>query len=96
MTHFISRDTKTESEGMEEAIPSKKKSKETWISNIQSDEIDFKIKTVLRDKEGHYIKINHKRLSSHCGSVIMSPTSIHEDVGSIPVLTQWVKDPALS
>ena len=33
--------------------------------------------------------------SSHCGSVEMSPTSIHEDVGWIPGLTQWVKDPAL-
>ena len=30
--------------------------------------------------------------SSHCGSVVPSLTSIHEDVASIPGLAQWVKD----
>ena len=31
--------------------------------------------------------------SSHYGTVEMNLTSIHEDKGSIPGLTQWVGDP---
>ena len=42
----------------------------------------------------HVLKRFYLR-SSHGGLVVMDPTSIHEDVGSIPGLAQWVKDPAL-
>ena len=33
--------------------------------------------------------------SSHCDLMVMNPTSIDEDMSSIPGLTQWVKDLAL-
>ena len=41
-------------------------------------------------------KSHHKYViffrASHCGSMATNLTRIHEDVGSIPGLTQWVKD----
>ena len=32
-------------------------------------------------------------IGSHCGSVVMNLTSIHEDAGLIPGLAECVKDP---
>ena len=40
-----------------------------------------------------FLKKHYRR--SCCDSQVMNPTSIHEDVGSMPGPTQWVKDPAL-
>ena len=33
--------------------------------------------------------------SSHRGSVVTNPTSVHEDAGLIPGLGEWVQDPVL-
>ena len=35
-------------------------------------------------------------MSSHCGTVEMNLTGIREDAGSIPGLSQWIKDLALT
>ena len=48
----------------------------------------------LRAKGFHHIKKANIG-NSHRGSVVTNLTSIHEDMGSIPGLAQWVKDLAL-
>ena len=34
--------------------------------------------------------------SSHCGSAVTNPASIHEDACLVPGLTQWVNDPVVA
>ena len=43
----------------------------------------------------YFIDEETKVGSSLCGSLVTNLTSIREDEGSIPGLTQWVKDLAL-
>ena len=45
-------------------------------------------------EQGRGLRVN-LGWSSHRGTVEMNPTRNHEVAGSIPGLTQWVKDPVL-
>ena len=68
--------------------------------------VGWKVATIKRKrKQAEFLGTTEKRKkkknrrswpgSSHQSSAVMNPTSIHEDMGSVPDLNQWVKDLAV-
>ena len=55
----------------------------------------YKYLLILVMHYDHHNMKNSIYRSSHCGSAVTNPVSIHEDVASIPGLVQWIKDPVL-
>ena len=58
-THFRSQDThKLKVKGWKKISHANGKEGKVGVAILISDKIDFKSKTVIRDKDGHYIMIN--------------------------------------
>ena len=53
----IKRYTQAKSKGMEKDISYKWKGKKAGVAVLISNKIDFKTRSIIRDKEGHYIMI---------------------------------------
>ena len=62
-----------------------------WVEISESRKV-IDVRTGDQKKEE---SLEARRGSSHCGSVVTNLTSILKDMGLIPGLAQWVKDPAL-
>ena len=57
-THFRPRDTyRLKMRGWEKIFHANGNQKKAGVAILITDKIDFKIKTITRDKEGHYIMI---------------------------------------
>ena len=57
-THFTSRDTyKLKVRGWKTIFHANRNQKKAGVAILISDKIDFKMKNILREKEGHYLMI---------------------------------------
>ena len=57
-THFTPRDTyRLKVRGWKKIVHANGNQRKVGVTILISDKIDFKIKTITRDKEGHYIMI---------------------------------------
>ena len=57
-THLKTRDTyRLKLKGWKKIFHTNRDQKKAGVAILISDKIDFEIKTVIRDKEGHYIMI---------------------------------------
>ena len=57
-THFRPQDTyRLKVRGWKNIFHENGKQKKAGVANLTSDKIDLKMKTITRDKEGHYIMI---------------------------------------
>ena len=66
--------------------------KKPTAGTLKPMEFKSKLRTIMG---GEIPETKTELGSSHCGSAVMNQTNIHEDVGSIPGPTPWVKDQAL-
>ena len=63
-THFRPRDTyRLKVRGWKKRFHANGNQKKAGVAIVISDKIDFKIKNVIRDKEGHYIMINDQGIN---------------------------------
>ena len=66
-THFRPMDTyRLKVRGWKKIFHANGNQKKAGVAILISDKMDFKIKTITRDKEGHYIMINSRRKYNNC------------------------------